>query len=157
MPVAIRIDASTLPALIFGAVLVIISVIMGVVVLRLRRSLDAIVANDPEALVHADRQLRRRLQVSAMLLIVGILIPLGDQLDQVFRQRPFLFLTWVACVLILVMWMVLMALGDWMSTVAYSAVARARLRFERREIEDEIRRYHAARNGHSFDDSDGAL
>lgn len=154
MPFAIRIDASTLPALIFGGLLVIIAVVMGVVVWRIRRSLDSIVANDPDALAHADRQLRRRLQVSLMLFIVGVLIPLGDQLDQVFRQRPMLFLTWVSCVLILVMWMVLMALGDWMSTVAYSALARARLRFERRTLEDEIRRYHAARNGHSFDESD---
>jgi|GEM_PF-1273772 len=157
MPIPIRIDASTLPALIFGGFLIVLAVVMAVVVWRIRRALDSVVENDLEARAHADRQLRRRLQVSVMLGAVGVLIPLGDQLEQVFRQRPMLFLTWVACVLVLVMWMVLMALGDWMSTVAFSAVARARLRFERRAIEDEIRRYHAARNGHALDDSDSPL
>jgi hypothetical protein len=157
MPNQIRIDATTLPALIFGGVLVIIAIVMAVMVWRVRRSLDSIVADDPDAELHANRQLRRRWQVSVMLAAVGILIPLGDQLDQLFKQRPILFLAWVSCVLILVLWMVLMALGDWMSTIAYSAVARARLRFERRTLEDEIRRYHAARNGHSLSDSDDML
>ena len=33
-------------------------------------------------------------------------------------------------------------------------IAKSRLRYERRVLEDEIRRYHAQRNGHSPEDVD---
>ncbi len=152
MPFQIRIDATTLPALRFGALLIVVAIGLGIFVWRARRALQPIVENDADARLHADRQFRRRIQVSIMLAAVGILIPLGDQLDKVFLQRPLLFLAWVICVFILVLWMVLMALGDWLSTVAYSSITRARLRHERTELEAEIRRYHASKNGHSIDD-----
>ena len=74
-----------------------------------------------------------------MLAAVGVLIPLGDQLDKLFAKRPVLFIAWVGCIMLLVVWMVMMALGDWLSTVTYSAIAKSRLRYERRELEDEIR------------------
>ena len=154
MPFPIRIDATTLPALIFGLVLVFAAIAMGIFVWRSRRLLEPMLENDDEARRHADRQFRRRMQVASMLAMVGILIPLGDQLDKVFLKRPLLFLVWVGCVFVLVLWMVLMALGDWLSTMAYSSIAKARLRFERRELEAEIRRYRAAKNGHSMNEGD---
>jgi hypothetical protein len=154
MPFQFRVDAKTLPALIFGGLLLSIAIAMGVYVWRARRALDRLVENDPQARQHADRQFRRRMQISVMLGIVGILIPLGDQLEDVFVKRHLLFWAWISCVLLLVVWMILMALGDWLSTVTYSAVARSRLRYERRELEEEIRRYHAQRNGHSIEESD---
>lgn len=152
MPLQIRIDVTTIPALVFGAVLVVVAGILGVVVWRIRQGLEPILEGDPEARLHADRQLRRRLQISAMLATVGILIATGDQLDQVFLQRPILFVLWVGVILMLVLWIVLMAIGDWMSTISYSAIARTRLRFERRALESEIQRYHAEREGQSLDD-----
>ena len=81
--------------------------------------------------------------------MIGVLIPLGDQFDQLFALRPLLFLLWVVFVFALVVWMVLMALGDWLSTLTYSEIAKARLRFERRNLEDDIRRYHASQKGSS--------
>lgn len=151
MPLQIRIDATTLPALIFGGALIVISIILGLFVWRARRALEPMLEQDDGARFHADRQFRRRMQVSAMLATVGILIPLGDQLDKVFLKRPLLFFVWVAGVFVLVVWMVLMALGDWLSTIAHSEIARARLRFERRELEEQIRNYHASKNGHTLD------
>ena len=148
MPFPIRIDATTLPALIFGAVLVVMAIVLAGFVWRTRAALDSVVELDEVARLHADRQFRRRMQVSVMLFIIGILIPLGDQLDQVFVNRPWLFLLWVGVVIVLAFWMVLMALGDWLSTMTYSEIAKAQLRYERREIEDQIRRYHASNNGH---------
>ncbi len=153
----LRIDATTLPALIFGGLLIALAVMMGVFVWRARISLDPAVESDEKSRLHADRQFRRRLQVSLMLGAVGLLIPLGDQLDRIFVQRPLLFFVWVGCVFVLVLWMVLMALGDWLSTVAYSAVARAHLRHERSELEEQIRRYHAAKNGRPLDDGEDAV
>jgi hypothetical protein len=149
MPFTLRVDASTIPALIFGGGLIVISVLMGAFIWQSRRALEPVLAGDDAARLHANRQFRRRMQVSVMLGTVGVLIPLGDQLDKVFLKRPILFFIWVGCVLVLVMWMVLMALGDWLSTVTYSEIAKARLRFERRMLEDEVRRYHSSNNGHA--------
>jgi hypothetical protein len=160
MPFQIRIDASTIPALIFGGLLLVAAMIMGGLVYKARRSLDAVVENDEAARLHADRQFRRRIQVTVMLALVGILIPLGDQLEKFLGKNPALFFVWVACVFVLTVCMVLMALGDWLSTAAYSAVARSQLRQQRTELEEEIRRYHASRNnpvqkGHSQSIEDG--
>lgn len=152
MPFALKIDATTLPALIFGSLLVITAIIAAFCVWYSRHSLDPVVERDDTARAHADRQFRRRMQVSVMLGLTGILIAVGDQFEQLFIKRPALFFVWVAVVLILVIWMVLMALGDWLSTFAYTAVARSKLRHERTELEEEIRRYRAAKNGDSYDD-----
>lgn len=154
MAVPIRVDATTIPALIFGGLVVLAAIAMAVFVWRTRRAQDPLLENDDVARQHADRQFRRRMQVSVMLAAVGVLIPLGDQLDKLFAKRPALFIAWVGCIMLLVVWMVMMALGDWLSTVTYSAIAKSRLRFERRILEDEIRRYHAERNGHSAEDVD---
>lgn len=115
--------------------------------------IDSIVESDDLAQLHANRQFRRRMQVSVMLGIIGLLIALGDQLDQLFAKRPLYFLMWVASVILLTFWMVLMALGDWLSTMTYSEIAKARLRFERRELESQIRQYHASNNGHPLSDT----
>jgi hypothetical protein len=157
MPFALRIDATTLPALVFGGLLIVCAIIMFVFVWRARRSLDPLLESDDVSRLHANRQFRRRLQVSMMLAAVGILIPFGDQLDKLFIQRPIWFFVWVGCIFILVIWMVLMALGDWLSTAAYSAVARTHLRHERRALEEQIRQYHAAKNGHAYDDENDSI
>lgn len=157
MPFPIKVDATTIPALVFGGLLVVVAIVLAVFVWRARRDLEPILEDDDGARLHADRQFRRRMQVSFMLAAVGFLIPLGDQLDKLFRQRPLLFIAWVGSVLLLVAWMVLMALGDWLSTVTYSVIANARLRHERRALEGEIRRYHAQQNGHSMENSDGSV
>jgi protein-S-isoprenylcysteine O-methyltransferase Ste14 len=153
MAFAIRIDAKTLPALIFCGVLVAVAIGLCIFVWRARQALQSIVENDDKARLQADRQFWRRIQISMMLAVVGILIAVGDQLDQqVFGQRPLLFLAWVLGIFVLVTWMVLLALGDWLSTVAYSSVALSRLRHERSDLEDEIRRYQAMKNGRLSDD-----
>lgn len=146
----IRIDATTLPALIFGGFLLLCAITMGVMVTRSRPSREQDAEVDESTRRLAQGQFRRRIQISVMLGMIGILIPLGDQLDQLFIRRPFLFFVWVALVFILTLWMVLMALGDWLSTFAYSAVTRTHLRHERRQLEEEIRRYHASKNGRSL-------
>ena len=153
-PLPIRVDATTIPALIFGSVLIAVAGILAVYVWRVRRDLEPALELDDDARIHADRQLRRRLQVSCMLAVLGVLIPLGDQLDQVFLNQPGLLLIWLLCVLVLVCWMVLMALGDWLSTVAFSAMARARMRLEKRNLEQEIRRFRSSTNGHPLNDMD---
>jgi hypothetical protein len=145
MEIPLRIDATTIPALAFGGLLIVVALILGVFVWKTRRLLEPAVESDKVARLHADRQFRRRMQVSVMLFATGVLIPLGDQLDKLFLQKPLLFFVWIGGVLGLVFWMVLMALGDWLSTITYSEIAKAKLRFEQRELEEQVRQY---RNRH---------
>ena len=149
MPLPIRIAADTLPALIAGALLLGFAVVSAWLQIRARRALAPFLEEDPLARTHADRQLRRRLQVSGMLGIVGILLPLGDQLEPFFRTRPGLFFVYWMGVLVLVAWTVLMALGDWMSSAAHSSLVNIQLRVERSRLEEEVRRYRASQNGHA--------
>ena len=157
MPLPIRIAADTLPALIAGLLLLGFAVVSAWLQIRNRRALSPLLEEDALARTYADCQLRRRLQVSAMLGIVGILIPLGDQLEPFFRGRPGLFFVYWMGVLILVAWTVLMALGDWLSSTAYSSLANIQLRVERSRLEEEVRHYRASQNGHAgeTDDVDG--
>lgn len=159
----IRIASDTLPALVVGVLLVLFSIGMACFQVWNRRGLEPYLEGDLLAMTQADRQLRRRLQVSVMLGIIGLLIPVGDQLDWFFKDRPVLFVVFWVVVLFLVCWVVLMALADWLSTAAYSSLANIQLRRERREIEEEVRRYRAAQNGNSengrendFRESDGS-
>ena len=149
MPLPIRIAVDTLPALIAGLLLLGFAIVSAWLQIRNRRALSPLLEEDVLARTYADRQLRRRLQVSAMLGIVGILIPHGDQLEPFFRGRPGLFFVYWMGVLILVAWTVLMALGDWMSSTAYSSLANIQQRVERSRLEEEVRRYRASQNGHA--------
>jgi hypothetical protein len=97
--------------------------------------------------LHAARQLRRRLQISAMLALVGVLIPLGDFLP-VFRTSPRLFVIFWLAVLGMVIWIVLLALGDLASSVAHHRQAQSQLDAERELLKRDIRRFRAGTNGH---------
>ena len=109
MGIPLRIDATTIPALAFGGLLIVVALILGFFVWKTRRLLEPAVESDQVARLHADRQFRRRMQVGVMLFATGVLIPLGDQLDKLFLQKPLLFFVWIGGVLGLVFWMVLMA------------------------------------------------
>ena len=85
--------------------------------------------------------------MDVLLFALGIAIPLGDQLDFFFRAHPSLFFVYWIAVLLAVFGMVILALTDAAMTVAYARVSQSRLRQERQQIEDEIRRYRASKNG----------
>lgn len=148
----LRIAADTIPALIVGVLLLGFALVSAWLQIQSHRGLSELLEDDPLAKTFADRQVRRRLQVSGMLGIVGIMIPLGDQLEQFFRGRPGLFFVYWIVVLILVAWSVLMALGDWLSASAYSSLANIQLRLQRKQLEDAVRRYQASQNGHAGED-----
>ena len=148
----LRIAADTIPALIVGVLLLGFALVSAWLQIQSRRGLSELLEDDPLAKSFADRQVRRRLQVSGMLGIVGIMIPLGDQPEQFFRGRPGLFFVYWIVVLILVAWSVLMALGDWLSASAYSSLANIQLRLQRKQLEDAVRRYQASQNGHAGED-----
>ncbi len=133
----------SLPALIFGGLLILVA---GVSVWYQQRLRVLPADADDLARLHAERQYRRRLQVAAMLATVGILIPLGDNLP-FFRQAPVAFVMYWAAVLMLTGWIALLAIADLASTRAYHGRATRSLQRQREELEDQLARFRVSRNG----------
>ena len=81
-----------------------------------------------------ERRYRRRMQTSGLLALLGVLLGLGDV---VVAQRisPVLFAAWVLAMLLLVLWIILLALGDMASTAVHSRQQLARVRQEQRALE----------------------
>ena len=97
---------------------------------------------------HYRRQFRRRVQVSVLLILVGVMIPLGDWM-MVQRQDPkWIAIFWIA-VLIIALWIMLLAALDWLSSRMHVRAVRAALGSlarKQRELEAEVERL---RNKHS--------
>jgi len=91
---------------------------------------------------HYRLQFRRRIQVSCLLILLGVMIPLGDWL-MVQRKNPgWIAVFWIA-VLILALWMMLLAVFDWLSTRMHVRATRAALAGiarKQRELEAEADR-----------------
>jgi hypothetical protein len=105
-------------------------------------------ANDDRARLHYRRQFRRRIQVAALVLLLGVMIPLGDWL-MVQRKHP----QWIAifwlCVLVLAMWIMMLAAFDWLSTRMHVRATRAALGTlvrKQRELEAEVERLRGNRS-----------
>jgi hypothetical protein len=86
---------------------------------------------------HFANRFQRRMQTSAGISFVGVLIAVGDQpviwqLGPMGSSLYWVFVMLVAC------WIGLLALGDMTSTKSYTAVTRAKLENERRELEQEL-------------------
>jgi len=86
---------------------------------------------------HLRRRYRRRLQATGLLVVIGILIPLGD-IEVLFVNRPVLFAVHWFTVIGLVMWVGLLAVADLASTRAHSRVSLSRLQQKQRELEREV-------------------
>lgn len=109
---------------------------------------DASLAGDEQERVHLDRQFRRRMQASGMLVLIGVMIAAGQFIDG--QAHPTLFTFYWLGVILLTFWLILLALGDAVSIANYSRNAQARLDVHRRELEAELERLKARQgNGHS--------
>lgn len=135
----------SLPAVCAGAILAAVGLGMGWFQWRYRQPPHD---ENPLARLHARRQLRRRLQISGLMILVGTLIPLGDLLP-FFRKAPLAFaLYWIA-ILVLMGWMVLLALGDLASAQIFHQRTRQQLRQQQAELERELHRLRNAQGDHS--------
>ena len=84
------------------------------------------------------RRYRRRMQMSAILVILGILIGVGDALLPFQKRHPIpVSLYWIG-VLLLTGWLILLALADLVSAFAYGRVELARVRQKHRELERQV-------------------
>jgi hypothetical protein len=95
---------------------------------------------------HYQRQFRRRMQVAALLVLLGILLPIGDWLtgQAINKQRNgrTVIVFWIVT-LFLALWIMLLAAFDWLSTRMHVRATRAalgNLARKQRELEVEVAR-----------------
>jgi len=104
--------------------------------------------NDDRVRRHYRRQFRRRIQISVLLLFLGVMIPLGDWLMMQRKHPQWIAILWLA-VLALAMWIMLLAAFDWLSTRMHVRATRAALGTlarKQRELEAEVERLRANRS-----------
>ena len=96
---------------------------------------------DPD-LAESDRlylyaRVRRRVQTSGMIALLGVLLGVGDQLPN-WQNRPGLFGFYWLGVLLLTGWVMLLALGDFFSTRSHARSSLADIRHKQRELERQV-------------------
>lgn len=91
---------------------------------------------------HFRTQFRRRLQTSGLLIVLGIMIPVGDIFIP-WQLFPRMFSLYWIVVLLLAFWVIALAAFDWLATRMHSRLTSAALASvlrKQRELEDEIER-----------------
>lgn len=133
-----------IPALVFGACLVIGGSI-GLVwhVRSWRRQKESAEISDADR-HYFRRQFARRIQATGLIVLIGILLPIGDL--QLWKHYPGGWAIFWMIVLGLALWVMLLGCRDLLSTRVYSrdAIAKLRsLREKQRELEQEVARIRA--------------
>lgn len=101
-------------------------------------------AIEPKESEYRRNQFRRRMQTSAMLGLLGVLIPVGQWLTAWAESRLFAAIFWGG-VLLLIVWMALLALVDMMVTQHHFSRLRNDYLIERAKLNAEMRRIQAVR------------
>jgi len=77
------------------------------------------------------------MQTSALLAILGVLIPVGDVLIP-WQNHPVLFALFWGGLILMSLWVIMLGLGDAVSTAAHSRAQLARIRRKQRELQQEL-------------------
>lgn len=94
------------------------------------------------------RQLRRRMQVSVMLGLIGLGMILGLYINQ--QQRPNLFVGFWSGLMLVVLWVIALALVDARANYQFWTTSRRRALMEHAKLKAELaRREPEKRNGHA--------
>jgi hypothetical protein len=137
-----------IPELTFGSLVVAVAIGMAVHQWRMWKRDREDLAGEPAEEAFAWSRLRRRLQVSVLLAVIGVMLPIGVW-KPLFQKRLLLFLGYWLAVLLLIFWVVLLALGDLLATAMHSRVVNSRLHRERRMLEEELERFRQERTDDS--------
>jgi len=123
-----------IPALVFGGALVLTAVVM---LISQRRAWGRMVA-DPglsRELPFLKRRTRRRSQIAGMILMIGIMIPVGDSLIP-WKEAPGTFAVYWTIVLALALWTGILAVGDLVSTQVQMSSELHRLQRYEHQLRD---------------------
>jgi hypothetical protein len=99
------------------------------------------------------RQFRRRMQTSAMLGILGVVLSAGD-LVQSARSNPWIMAIYCMIILTITFWMILLAISDIWATRFHYGRIRQRFLNEQAKLEAEFRRHQREKNDDIADDED---
>lgn len=142
-----------LPAAVMGGGLVLLGAWFMKLHLQSWRRHSADPALDDTDRRHYRRQFRRRMQASGIILVIGIMLPLGDSIIPWDKEDVSIITLYWLFVLGLTCWVLLLAMGDLFSTRTQSRAALSRLQSKQRELQAEADRLRAATrkdgNGHS--------
>lgn len=147
-----------LPAVLFGVFLVLLGSAFIVAHLRTQRRLLTSESGDSDEARYLHRQFRRRMQASSLLILIGVLVPIGDSVIA-WPQGEGGLMAWAAywlLVLGLTGWMALLALGDLAATRTHVRSSLSRLHQKQRELQAEADRLRAASGGPSRRDERSA-
>ena len=119
-------------------------VAFGLVLIRMHARQRAKHETDPdldehERLFH-ERRYRRRMQTSSMLMGVGALVAVGDQLFS-WEEAPGWFAVYWLVVLLVTFWIVILAIGDMAQTKVHTRASMARIRRKQRELQNELAKH----------------
>lgn len=93
---------------------------------------------EPSEFLFFQSQYRRRMQASAMLLILGLLLNASNEFLIPWQKFPLFFFVYVVLMLGLIAWMVLLAMLDFFATRLIHQTAIARLREQQRQLEHTV-------------------
>jgi len=108
-----------------------------------RRAQDTAGKTDAKELNYRRRQLRRRMQSTAMLGGLAVALAVGNWLT-VDRVGPLVFAVYWGCVVLVVLWVMLLAAADVVSTKHHFGHIRDGQRIEKAQLEAELRRIRSA-------------
>ena len=101
---------------------------------------------------HLFARYRRRMQTSGIILLLGVLIPLGAAAFPVvgfFNQRPLLLTLYWLAVLFFSLWVIVLGMGDCVATGAHSRAALSRVRKKQRDLQEQVAKLkNRDSNGH---------
>lgn len=86
---------------------------------------------------HLHSRFRRRMQASAILAALGVLIPLGGIVIP-WQQFPGFFAPYWIAVLLLALWVILLGMADVVATSAHTRAELSRIRRQQRELEAKV-------------------
>jgi len=144
-------DNNWIPAAVFGGALVLLG--SGMILSHRKnrlRQLDDDTIDDADW-SHLTNRHRRRMQTSAMVVLVGAMIAGGDAL--VWNLGPLPSTLYWMFVIFLVCWIAILALGDMTAIQVHARVTREKYEATRKQLEEELAQHRARNNGRQIDNS----
>lgn len=88
-------------------------------------------------LIHYRGRYRRRMQVSGLIGLVGVMIAVGDALVPWEQAKTLFAVYWIA-VMLFAVWILILGVADMIATRAHTQAALARLRTQQRVLERQL-------------------
>ena len=102
--------------------------------------------HDAVDLAHLRSCYRSRMQTSGMIALLGVLIAMGDVIFSWQENMPLFFGIYWLVVLCVTFWVMLLGIGDFISTSTYSRSAMSRLQQKRRLLEEQLEQHQQSKN-----------